>query len=410
MDRTPPPRRQGGNSWRPATSATGGSENVTYKRTWPAPRLEFSSSPPNLSQVQSTIVQHSPAEQRDYKSNRIDTPPDSISLTTSHEENFWDGSDTEGSDEAGGVRIQSKDSAVGATRTGLVQSLARRFRKRFHKRNVLPLDKQELERHDWQHEIMCAVHGGRLHLAPILRPRKVLDIGTGTGKWAVEFAKVNPNTSVLGIDLNPVTTTELPLNCHLLVADALQEWKFGNMFDFIHVRNLGDFSPERRYLIEPIFQHLAPGGWVQFQEWVYSFKSGNHSLNGTTLKEYSDLLVRGTRQLRGGRNRSIVSFKSRMEIAGFQSITERKYPVPINPWPPKGKSKRLGAMMMQNMLQVVEPLSFATLVGGLGWSPEALDSYVSRVRDDLQNTDIHGYLILLTVYGQKPTVSSGSRC
>ncbi|KAH8195851.1 hypothetical protein TruAng_009981 [Truncatella angustata] len=349
MDRTPPPRRQGGNSWRPATSATGGSENVTYKRTWPAPRLEFSSSPPNLSQVQSTIVQHSPAEQRDYKSNRIDTPPDSISLTTSHEENFWDGSDTEGSDEAGGVRFVRNSATLCLTPFTILPAKL--------------LLQQELERHDWQHEIMCAVHGGRLHLAPILRPRKVLDIGTGTGKWAVEFAKVNPNTSVLGIDLNPVTTTELPLNCHLLVADALQEWKFGNMFDFIHVRNLGDFSPERRYLIEPIFQHLAPGGWVQFQEWVYSFKSGNHSLN-----------------------------------------------VPINPWPPKGKSKRLGAMMMQNMLQVVEPLSFATLVGGLGWSPEALDSYVSRVRDDLQNTDIHGYLILLTVYGQKPTVSSGSRC
>ena len=29
--------------------------------------------------------------------------------------------------------------------------------------------------------------GGKLHFAPVKNPRRVLDIGTGTGIWAIEF-------------------------------------------------------------------------------------------------------------------------------------------------------------------------------------------------------------------------------
>jgi ubiquinone/menaquinone biosynthesis C-methylase UbiE len=30
---------------------------------------------------------------------------------------------------------------------------------------------------------------GELHAAPIQNPRRVLDIGTGTGIWAIDFAE-----------------------------------------------------------------------------------------------------------------------------------------------------------------------------------------------------------------------------
>ena len=31
---------------------------------------------------------------------------------------------------------------------------------------------------------------GKLHLAPLARPRRVLDLATGTGIWAIEFGMV----------------------------------------------------------------------------------------------------------------------------------------------------------------------------------------------------------------------------
>ena len=39
------------------------------------------------------------------------------------------------------------------------------------------------------HHIYRLVQGGRLHTAPIGIPQRVLDIGTGTGLWALEFAE-----------------------------------------------------------------------------------------------------------------------------------------------------------------------------------------------------------------------------
>lgn len=39
------------------------------------------------------------------------------------------------------------------------------------------------------HHIYRLLLGGDLHLAPIKDPKRVLDIGTGTGIWAIDFAE-----------------------------------------------------------------------------------------------------------------------------------------------------------------------------------------------------------------------------
>lgn len=36
-----------------------------------------------------------------------------------------------------------------------------------------------------QHQIFRQVYDGRLHLAPVTNPSRVLDIGTGPGTWAL---------------------------------------------------------------------------------------------------------------------------------------------------------------------------------------------------------------------------------
>jgi methylase of polypeptide subunit release factors len=53
-----------------------------------------------------------------------------------------------------------------------------------------PNDDEEQNRMDLVHHIYSLLTQGRLHTAPISdSPRRVLDLGTGTGIWAIDFAE-----------------------------------------------------------------------------------------------------------------------------------------------------------------------------------------------------------------------------
>lgn len=67
-----------------------------------------------------------------------------------------------------------------------------------------PNDEIEQERLDLQHHLFVMTMDNKLHLAPLTNPQNVLDIATGTGIWAIEFAQQYPTATVLGTDLSPI--------------------------------------------------------------------------------------------------------------------------------------------------------------------------------------------------------------
>jgi len=82
---------------------------------------------------------------------------------------------------------------------------------------------------------------GRLHLAPLEKDiKQVLDIGTGTGIWAIDFADEYPDTAVLGTDLSPIQPAMVPPNCGFIIEDCeMDEWEYGpDFFDYIHIRTM----------------------------------------------------------------------------------------------------------------------------------------------------------------------------
>lgn len=73
---------------------------------------------------------------------------------------------------------------------------------------LFPNDEDEQDRLDMVHHIFRLMLGGSLYKAPISNfPQRVLDIGTGTGIYAIEIADEFPSADVLGIDLSPIQPT-----------------------------------------------------------------------------------------------------------------------------------------------------------------------------------------------------------
>jgi len=53
----------------------------------------------------------------------------------------------------------------------------------------MPNDEGEQERLDLYHHMFLQLLGGKLYSAPLQNPQHVLDVGTGTGIWATDFAE-----------------------------------------------------------------------------------------------------------------------------------------------------------------------------------------------------------------------------
>lgn len=56
----------------------------------------------------------------------------------------------------------------------------------------MPNDEEEQDRLDLFHHVWLSLLDGSTHKVPLENPKKVLDLGAGTGIWAIEFVRTIP--------------------------------------------------------------------------------------------------------------------------------------------------------------------------------------------------------------------------
>jgi len=135
--------------------------------------------------------------------------------------------------------------------------------RRYHSAEMIqPNDNQELELQVVRHEMWRLVCGGELCLLPwaaALNAKRVLDLGTGLGSWAFDFAAQHSGTTVIGVDMTPVQPEWVPPNCHFEIDDLRETWTWSKPFDLIHARGLsGSFGlDEFRQLVRQVYEYVA---------------------------------------------------------------------------------------------------------------------------------------------------------
>lgn len=138
-------------------------------------------------------------------------------------------------------------------------------------------DEDELSRLNLQHRVFHQA-AGRRFLAPVRRPRRILDLGCGTGIWSWEVASYYQQAKVIGLDMDedPITRARaalpshvIPRNFAFIKADALAGLPFeDNGFDLVYARFISSFVPIPAWptMLAELVRVTKPGGYVECTE------------------------------------------------------------------------------------------------------------------------------------------------
>ncbi|KAF9886977.1 hypothetical protein FE257_010718 [Aspergillus nanangensis] len=264
-----------------------------------------------------------------------------------------------------------------------------------------PNDETESNRMNMKHEAALAMLDGKLFVAPVKDPRYILDIGTGTGVWAMDVADQFPEAEVTGIDLSPTQSVLVPPNLKFIVDDMEEEWLFKEKFDLIHARYLVGALADPAQVIAQAYKQTAPGGWLEWHEMNTKVLSPDGTHEGTFIARFFDVL-RDSFSKRGRSMDSSLSLEKWFQEAGFVDVTVKKIPVPVGTWPKDHVLKRIGLWMYLTLDAGYEGLAMAVLTRFENWAPEEVTVLAAKARKDSKDPNIHAMFNDYLVYGRRP--------
>jgi SAM-dependent methyltransferase len=194
-----------------------------------------------------------------------------------------------------------------------------------------------------QHQIWDICLKGRLSLCPLPEPlRNVLDVGCGTGAWAIDFAKAHPSSRVIGMDLSSIQPGVVPSNVDFMIGDFTASWDFDHKFDYIHSRAITIGVRDWEKLVDEVWRNLEPGGWVEFQEYHLPWTSDDGSISECPkFEQWNQEIFRAAKKA-GITPDAIFQVPDLLEKRGFVKTKTASTKWPIGPWAKDAREKRVG--------------------------------------------------------------------
>ncbi|KAH8651246.1 S-adenosyl-L-methionine-dependent methyltransferase [Xylariales sp. PMI_506] len=282
----------------------------------------------------------------------------------------------------------------------------------------LPNDAAEQDRLDFQSRMFTILLDGWLGLAPMTKvPSYVLDIATGTGIWALEFAERFPSSFVIGTDLSAIQPNPNVPNCYFVKDDSEGPWVFpaphpantpsctsvcshNILFDYIHLRAIATCFNDTRVVMQHAYNNMKSGGWIEIQDVDFEVREFKDNDKDSILQIMVKKMVLGAAALGRDINRAH-KYKQWLEEAGFVDVTERQLIVPYNPWPQDPKLKEVGYYMLMNMLEGMRGISWKML-SAAGLAPDEIEKMVVDTEEYIKDCGHRPYLTCRVIYGRRP--------
>jgi SAM-dependent methyltransferase len=263
---------------------------------------------------------------------------------------------------------------------------------------LFPRHATEIDRLDIQHYAFREALGAN-HLAPIGRPARILDSGSGTGQWAFDLCAEQPQASVFGLDVE-LGKAVSPQRYNFVRANLLDGLPFSDeQFDFVHQRLLAPAIPLKAWaaVISELVRVTRPGGWIELLELDWAVQPA-----GQATQRILDLMGRLGRSR--GLDTTGIIFRSLDQCLRRESLTDvvrRPFEIGLGEWDGRAGSLllsdyRSGMTRLGPVLQPHVELS--------------ADEYTELVRASLDECEsLHSRFMFAIAYGRKPRASAGAR-
>ncbi|KAH0612473.1 uncharacterized protein H6S33_008853 [Morchella sextelata] len=257
---------------------------------------------------------------------------------------------------------------------------------------------------DILHHTYLVMMDDELTLAPIdPNPRKILDVGTGTGIWAIDMGERYPSAEVIGTDLSPIQPSWVPPNVHFQIDDAESEWTFPkNYFDLIHIRHLSGAIKDWEILYTEAYKHCKPGGWIDIAEYEMDIFSDDGTLPpDCELKKFYTLVSQAA-DITGREFNSSANLLPVIEKVGFVNAHHTMVRMPLGPWAADKKQKEVGAYLLLSTETGFEAFGIKLFTQVLGMGTEEAGALIGAAQKQANSKKMHVYGKHHLYYAQKP--------
>ncbi|KAJ7265989.1 S-adenosyl-L-methionine-dependent methyltransferase [Mycena haematopus] len=225
-----------------------------------------------------------------------------------------------------------------------------------------------MQRLDELHLAFTKYFGGKL--CPIsldeMRPTRILELGCGSGAWAIQAATQFPAAQILAVDRSPLPNRYIPPNLIFQIADLSKAVDFGpDKFDLVHARFVLSHVSNGQDAFRRFARLIRPGGLLLAEDldmlsWAETAGPASR-LFISTLKPTFD--ERGADMEFGKKISDMMS-----SLGDFHDVQCQKITMPFSGTGPDAALNDLGLAMKKTFLKSLDPV--AGHLAPRGFTPE----------------------------------------